>query len=230
MYDTSIFIHVATVNNYQQLFDELFSRIQKSGLMMVCDDIHVCVVGSKTLNVVKSPTINVHYDPDGAFSHIISYQKGEFFTLKKLEEYAKSFPTNKKILYCHLRGVTSPDNIHIPTWREYLIYHNIDCFRNCIQTLDEYDACGVDLITKDKWPHADHFSGNFWWANSNYIKQLPKISEISKPDSKKILTLRHNGEFWIGMGEGKLKSMHDVDIDICGRHLQSCPKENYMEN
>lgn len=229
MNGVSVFIHVATVNNYQTLFDELFDRIKCSGLLMVCDDINVCIVGSGELNVIKSPVVNVSRDPDGAYSHHISYQKGEFYTLSKLEECANSSPDNKKILYCHLRGVTSPDNEHIPSWRNYLIHHNISQFRKCILTLDEYDACGVDLIPKDKWPHADHFSGNFWWANSNYIQKLPKISSISNQESKRILTLRHNAEFWIGMGGGKLKSLYDVDIDICGRHLQSCPKENYME-
>lgn len=229
MNKTAVFIHVATVNNYQQLFDELFDEIKKSRLMMACESINVCIVGSKKLNIIESPAINVYYDPDGAYSHELSYTKGEFFTLGKLEEYANSFPENRKILYCHLRGVTSPNNEHITTWRNYLIHHNVKKFEKALIALDTYDACGVDLIERERWPHAPHFSGNFWWSNSDYIKELPKISEISRPDSKKILTLRHNAEFWIGMGDGNLKSLHDVDVDVCSRHLISCPKENYSE-
>ena len=230
MFDTAVFIHVAAINNYQQMYDQLFDQIAKSGLLMVVDEVNVCVVAGQELNVIQSPVVKVHYDPDGAYSKELSFKKGEFFTLKKLQEYARSSPVNKKILYCHLRGVTTPNNPHIATWRNYLIHHNITNFRKAYYALDEYDACGVDLITKDRWPNADHFSGNFWWANSDYIKKLPNISDISRPDSETILTLRHNGEFWIGMGGGNLKSMHDVDVDVCSRHLISSPKENYMRD
>lgn len=229
MNDIAIFIHVAAIYNYQQLYDELFEQIEKSGLLMVVDEVNVCVVGGQKLNIIQSPVINLYIDPDAEFSPESSFKNGEFFTLKKLQEYAQYSSSNKKILYCHLRGITTPNNPHISTWRNYLIRHNISNFRKAYYILDNYDACGVDLITKDRWPHAEHFSGNFWWANSDYIKKLPNISDISKPDSKTILTLRHNGEFWIGMGNGNLKSMYDVDVDICSRHLISCPKEHYME-
>lgn len=228
MNDTSVFIHVATVNHYQQLFNELFDKIGKSGLLMIADEINVCIVGDGELDVIQTPNVKVFRDPDSAYSSHLSFIKGEFFTLSKLEDYARSSSVNKKILYCHLRGVTTPDNEHIPTWRNYLIHHNITNFRKAYYTLDNYDACGVDLIPKERWPHADHFSGNFWWANSEYIKKLPHISDISRPDSKTILSLRHNGEFWIGMSDGKLKSLHDVDVDVCSRHLISCPEENYV--
>jgi hypothetical protein len=29
------------------------------------------------------------------------------------------------------------------------------------------------------------------------------------------------------MGGGKLKSKHDSDVDICSRHLISCPEEDF---
>ncbi len=102
MNKTTVFIHVATVNNYQQLFDELFDEIKKSRLMMACESINVCIVGSKKLNIIESPAINVYYDPDGAYSPELSYTKGEFFTLGQLDTYANLFPENSNLLYCHL--------------------------------------------------------------------------------------------------------------------------------
>ena len=39
----------------------------------------------------------------------------------------------------------------------------------------------TELLTK-------HYSGNFWWANSNYIKKLDMLSDSSE---------RHAAEIWI---------------------------------
>ena len=66
MFDTAVFIHVAAINNYQQMYDQLFDQIAKSGLLMVVDEVNVCVVAGQELNVIQSPVVKVHYDPDGA--------------------------------------------------------------------------------------------------------------------------------------------------------------------
>jgi hypothetical protein len=228
MNNVAVFVHVATVNKYQQVFEEVFGEIINSGLLEHSDVVRVCAVGNGDLMLPEANNIIVDFDPSAADNSSQSINYGEFYTLTKLKEFANTTKENTKILYCHLRGVTSPDNEFIPTWREYLIHHNITNFKNCLSLLDEYDACGTDLITKDKWPYADHFSGNFWWANSDHIRKLPEISEIDNPSAPQKATLRHNAEFWIGMVDGKFKSIFDADVDVCCRHLEKCPKEYYQ--
>jgi hypothetical protein len=228
MFNTVVFIHVATINQYQQIFEEIFERIIESGLLAEADKVTICVVGNGDLMIPSADHIEVKYDPRSQYDFQGSIVNGEFYSLTQLKEFADTVKENTRILYCHLRGVTSPNNEHIDTWRKYLTHWNIDKFSESLELLKEYDAVGVDLITKDRWPFADHFSGNFWWANSDYIKTLPSIQEISDPNSEQKATLRHNGEFWIGMREGKLKSKHDSEVDICSRHLISCPEEDFQ--
>jgi len=227
MFNTVVFMHVATIKEYQQVFEEVFERVMKSGLLAEADKINICAVGNGDLMIPEAPHIEVHFDPMAAYNPYESIQMGEFFTLKKLKDFANTTKDNTRILYCHLRGVTSPGNEHIASWRKYLTDWNINDYRMSLELLRSNDAVGVDLIVKDRWPYADHFSGNFWWANSHYIRTLPSIEEISDPKSEQKATLRHNGEFWIGMGKGRLRSKHDSEVDICSRHLISCPEEDY---
>lgn len=227
MTKTVVFMHVATVNQYQKVFEEVFESMIDSGLVDEADKINVCAVGNGDLMIPGEENIEVHFDPRAEYDPRGSIENGEFFTLGKLKEFADTVEENTCILYCHLRGVTSPGNEHISTWRKYLTDWNIGDYKDSLEALSEYDAVGVDLIEKERWPYADHFSGNFWWANSDYIKTLPSIAQISDPNSEQKATLRHNGEFWIGMGGGKMKSKHDSDVDICSRHLISCPEEDF---
>jgi hypothetical protein len=228
MFNTAVFMHIATVHQYQKVFEEVLGSIMKSGLLGHSDLVKICAVGNGDLMLPESPAIEVKFDPLAEYDPQGSIENGEFFTLTQLKEFADTVPENTRILYCHLRGVTSPGNEHIHTWRKYLTHWNIDKYITALELLRENDAVGVDLIPKEVWPYADHFSGNFWWANSDYIRTLPSIAQISDPNSEQKATLRHNGEFWIGMGNGKLKSMNDADVDICSRHLISCPKEYYQ--
>ena len=43
--------------------------------------------------------------------------------------------------------------------------------------LDNYDTCGVNLLEDPVM----HYSGNFWWAKSDYIKNLQPLHIIIQP-------------------------------------------------
>lgn len=209
----SLYFHVATIGNYQQVFDEIYSKVLKSGLYYFLDNVNICIVGGGNLKVPQD--VNVFRDSD--------ISKGEFFTLEKIENISKSSDENLKILYLHTKGVTNPNNQCIIDWRKYMTYHNVIKYDKCIKALDCYDACGVDFVEEP----AKHFSGNFWWANSFYIKTLPNISDISKKNYPSVLTTRHNAEFWLGMGNGKFASFWNSNIPVFERHLHEYPEHNY---
>lgn len=74
------------------------------------------------------------------------------------------------ILYIHSKGALT-ENHCTHLWREYMQAFLIEDYRNCMDTLmwHGYDTCGVDLN-----PFGGlHYSGNFWWARSDYIAALP---------------------------------------------------------
>lgn len=212
-----IYFHIATIGKYQDIFDEIYSQIIESNLINQVSSINLCIVGQGDLNIQESDKIKIYQDSD--------ISSGEFFTLDLLKTFSDSVEKNHKILYLHTKGVTTPDNPCIDDWRKYMTYFNINQYEKCLYSLNQYDSCGVDLVSEP----ALHYSGNFWWANSSYIKKLPIIDEIRFPKTPPILPIRHNGEFWIGMGNGSLKSLWNSNINVYERHLHKYPDNLYKE-
>lgn len=211
-----IFFHVATIGNYQEIVDEIFDSLIISNLINVADNIYVCVVGNGNINVPSNKNIKI--------SQIHDINTGEFYTLNCIENYVKNIISNDKILYIHTKGVTSPNNECINDWRKYMIYFNIEKYNEAIKYLESFDTYGVDLVMHP----TKHYSGNFWWSNSNHIKKLPPISEISDLNYKSILTVRHNAEFWVTMIDSKNKSAHNSNINVYERHLHRYEKNKYI--
>jgi hypothetical protein len=202
-----IYFHVATIGEYQKVFDEIYNEILNSKLIDQVETVNICIVGKNILNVQSHKKIKIHQD--------FYVETGEFFTLNLIKTFSDSSQNNYKILYIHTKGVTTPDNPCIDDWRQYMTYFNIRQHKKCFGALNNHDACGVDLVNQP----AAHFSGNFWWANSLYIKKLPTINEIKYPKNPPILSVRHNCEFWVGMGNGDLKSLWNSNINVYERHL-----------
>ena len=190
-----IYFHIATIGKYQDIFDEIYSQIIESNLINQVGSINLCIVGQGDLMIQENDKIKIYQDSD--------ISSGEFFTLDLLKTFSDSVVQNHKILYLHTKGVTTPDNPCIDDWRKYMTYFNINQYEKCLYSLNQYDSCGVDLVNDPTL----HYSGNIWWANSSYIKKLPTINEIKFPKTPPILSIRHNAEFWIGMGNGNLKSL-----------------------
>ena len=213
-----IYFHIATIGKYQDIFDEIYSQIIESNLINQVGSINLCIVGQGDLMIQENDKIKIYQDSD--------ISSGEFFTLDLLKTFSDSVEKNHKILYLHTKGVTTPDNSCIEDWRKYMTFFNINQYEKCLYSLNQYDSCGVDLVNDPTL----HYSGNIWWANSSYIKKLPTINEIKFPKTPPILSIRHNAEFWIGMGNGNLNSLWNSNINVYERHLHQYPKIKYVCN
>ena len=110
-------------------------------------------------------------------------------TLNFILQKSNDSSTNRRILYLHTKGVTHSHQLvkkNVDAWVEYLDLYNIHKWKECVDALDTNDVAGGLYESS----HPKHFSGNFWWANTNYIKTLPEITE-------KNYKLFNRGEFWI---------------------------------
>ena len=206
------------MGEYQKISLELINHIHNSGLLSICNELNICITG------------------DGEFSQPFDDNKIKIYRLGGTHQY--EFPTlqmiedcvsnddDTKILYLNTLGVTG-DSIFKKSWRKYLSYFNIINFNECVKALDYgFDTCGVDWRT-DPLPH---YSGNFWWANSKYLKTLPKIQTLNKENSPRVLTLRHNAEMYIGMNpDVKPRILHQSDISQYERHMYEYNYENYFD-
>jgi hypothetical protein len=173
-----IYIHVACINHWSDVFSSLLERIKKSGLYDAVDEIRLGILGNINL-VVAYPKLKIR----GKSTDLSQY---ETFTLNLLRN--DSLFEDFEVLYLHTKGVRKPGNlINIGSWTNYLSHFNIDRWSECCALLNENDCVGVNLL-----PEPIHYSGNFWWSRASYIRTL------------KICVQDHfyAPELWIGSGNG----------------------------
>jgi hypothetical protein len=118
-----------------------------------------------------------------------------------------------EILYLHTKGITHPNDKKIIDWRNMMLYFLINKCTDCFELLKTYDTIGCNRITTT----ASHYSGNFWWANSNYIKSLNKISHGSAN--------KYDAEFWIL--SNKLIRSYEIHNSDVNHYYYEYPAEKY---
>jgi len=168
----SIFYHCFCIGDYQQRFIKTYNKIVSFGLLQKIDKIYLCCVGTPSF-IQQLPKVVLHRETQA----LPSYEK---ITLDAIVEFSKQ-TNNKNILYLHSKGVTK-NSLNVQHWIDLMEYFLIEKHSNCTEKLDKYDAVGVNYSEEIK----PHFSGNFWWATTNYLKnKLPAV------DTK------NDGEFWL---------------------------------
>jgi len=191
-------------DRYMDMMWNQFRQILHSGLYLAADKIHIGVIEDP----VRKPLNGRDwvYDfwrfstskKDGQIllkAEIVFHvrNKEEADTLKWIRDYAKDNPDDY-VLYFHMKGI-SKQNAATEDWRRYMEYFVVENWKDCVAKLKEgYDCCGVMWNTDTPIGIHPHFSGNFWWANTNYINTL----DHKFLDSK----WRFDREFWIGTGPG----------------------------
>jgi GR25 family glycosyltransferase involved in LPS biosynthesis/SAM-dependent methyltransferase/tetratricopeptide (TPR) repeat protein len=127
----------------------------------------------------------------------------ELPTLKMISSFSKE-NANVKLLYVHTKGISykesDPRYLPILDWIKYMLHFLCNKSDNCLELLDIYDTLGCDYLDT-KWP--PHFSGNFWWATTNYIKTLKTDSLVDKMSA----------EWWILSGNSNKYVLYDTKRD-----------------
>ena len=198
----AIFYHISQIGIGAFLYQAQVHRLYTSGLIKNASHIHFGVNGDKKLFNVPEKAIvktNVNW-------------KEETETLMDLSIFCRDNP-DYKVLYFHMKGVTK-ESMTGESWRLMMEYFVIDRWKECVEYLNEYDTVGSNLkiLGPTTWSDGtqtweksgtQHFVGNFWWANASYINQLD--------DSFLTSNFRLDREFWIGTGNGKMKSLYQPE-------------------
>jgi len=164
-----IYIHICCINNWKDIVGDLVNKIKDSGLYEKIDEIRCCFLGDFTTDFFGGdPKIHVR----GNSSDLSLHEK---FTIDLLREDAINEP-HFQVLYMHSKGVSNQyvTNLkkagYIKDWVNYMCYFLIYKHELAFKTLEGADTVGVNLQLIP--PIKPHYSGNFWWANSDYIKKL----------------------------------------------------------
>jgi hypothetical protein len=145
--------------------------------------------------------------------HNEKLEDGENQTLRKMYEMCQTIEPCK-IWYIHTKGASRKNVDNTDSWRKYLEYFVITKHENCIEALDKYDICGAEWI---KQRDISLFAGNFWWANSSYIKSLENILVGHLP---KKCEERHQAELnFVSKNNPKVKSFFNSKMDLYRKRI-----------
>lgn len=186
----NVFYHLPKIGDSLARFKRTFNKIKTSGLLDKIDNLFVSIDSSEFLNLAEmSPKIQINYCPNQKFNT-------EAPTINFLREYSLSHDGCS--LYLHSKGCSRGKQVgkKIQDWIDMMEYFLIENHEECFNKLKEYATCGCNLVkkplNKNSTKETFHYSGNFWWANNDYLKTLTPLN---------INGHKLNSEFWIGAGK-----------------------------
>ena len=198
------FIHSCNINHNTNILNTIFTKISTNNIF---DYIIINNIGSPiSTNTVDEKIIIINSSRDIGL--------WEIPTIKLISSFAKYHPTSR-ICYLHSKGV-SYTQIYptINDWFEYMLYCNINKQDIALSKLETHDTVGCNLLKSPK----PHYSGNFWWANANYINTL----------DTKLLKEKHDAEFWL-LSNKDVKS-YEIHNSGINHYESSYPPEEYIDS
>lgn len=246
------FYHVAMMCDWLTLVKNQVAKLKKHSLINyelgdrghagTGSLIYLCAVGPKE-EYDKMPQLHPRIIPIHVSDNLLDY---EHPTIEKIHELSKE--ESFYCLYFHTKGVSLPiykddkkklaERFHKPhivkrfgrpgyeelakntrNWRLFLEYFTIQKWSNNMLFLERFDCVGPRWI-KEGFPH---FSGNFWWANSEYLRKLESVYTF--PFTQK--DYRFRPEAWIGQNPNvRAKSLSNIKM----HYYSSMPPRAYQNS
>lgn len=210
------FYHVCLLNHWKKIVGEQIELIEASGLYSKTDRIFIGCVGSQDEKVILEKLLPEKYQ---IVYHNTNVKLAEMPTLQCLQDTAQD--NDFLVWYIHTKGVVSERNqSYVLRWRKIMEYFIIEKHEDCIKTMVNCDACGIDL----RLLGVNHFDdtmlyffgwfwayiGNFWWSKAAYIRKLPNLTQFWLRNNKS----RYVAETFIGLSPtAKLCSLYNEKID-----------------
>lgn len=214
------YIHVYQVHNWAEIIEQQLYRMKKSGLYDKMDKLYIGLLGNKPTRQF-SKKVEIIYQID-------KQDLEQSLTLTSLHLNAHAFSGH--IFYTHTKGVShnsGEEDINQRDWRKMMEHYIIDRWKMCIGELEKNDVVGINwhlgegyMNAKSKYaegtPITPHFSGNFWWATTDYIKRLPILLPLKS---------KYECEFWIGKANPSVAELWHTGIH---HHKTSYPELEYI--
>lgn len=201
------FIHSCNVENVGAYrLDYLVDKLNVSGCVNIFEKIYI--------NNIGLPIDNTYGEKFEVINYSENTQLYENPTINLIKDFSEKTP-NSYILYLHTKGIRySKQDEKENDWINYMLYFLVEEYKICISALDKYyDTVGCNysndldkVCFKFTNPFPDpHYSGNFWWANTNYLRSLPKLSME--------LIERNAPEFWLFKNNPCFFNLHSSNVN-----------------
>jgi hypothetical protein len=180
--DIIIFHHSYLANNWKEILLDQLNLLKETELYQNTEEIHFGCFSDIFENIVEFCKIINEFDNE-KISRIIIHPNNECekSTLIHMQNVCKNLD-QKKILYFHLKGVTSSVRYgessvkNIYSWRKLMEFYVIENWRRCTELLNNNDTVGSLYGTHQIIGGTmNYYSGNFWWSNSEHINKTPSM-------------------------------------------------------
>ena len=194
--------------------DPLIERITKSGLLLYLDNVFI-------INIGIPIDVNTYKDDKDKIK-IINFSDNillyEMKTLNLIHTFCET-NNNCDILYIHTKGITNSKNTaeNVLDWVNMMLYFLVDKYEDCFKKLETYDTLGCNYMVTHNIPR--HFSGNYWWAKSQHIKNCRKIFDN---------TDRYVAEWWIFNNENTSIKYYELHKSTVNHYRSLYPPEKYV--
>jgi beta-1,4-mannosyl-glycoprotein beta-1,4-N-acetylglucosaminyltransferase len=197
------FIHSCHIEKYgTKRLDYLIEKIISTRCIDNLDKVIINNIGVPILTDYGEKFELINYSEDISVN--------EKSTLNKVIEFSQNNPETY-ILYLHTKGISILDKINwikidnVNDWIDMMIYFNIERQDLCVKILNNsFDTVGCNYMYPKG--HFPHYSGNFWWANSNYLKDLEKLPENE-------VTHNNSTEFLLFTKKPNYYNLHTSGLD-----------------
>lgn len=190
----TVFYHLACLAGWEEVFAEQMHLLSESGYRAL----RLSVVGAQTLERVNTicEAIGVQISPIFQSPELALFETP---CLRAIEDYARNHVGY--VLYLHSKGVSDPANELKRRWRRLMMTELVGAWESRMLELPHYDAIGVNWR---EMPPISHFSGNFWYASTNYLRTLADFETYYEHPHYTIWDAiedkRLGCEFWISSG------------------------------
>ena len=166
------YITVCQRGQWRRPYDMIMRAVKGNGLYEETTEIRIVVLNDNTMwehdtRFEDPKVVIVGHQPTSTF---------ERHTLVHMANYAETDdPT--AYWYAHTKGIThfGSGNVDLENcvtdWIRYMCHHNFTEWRNALEKLQNHDTYGCEHHCCP----VPHYSGNFWWANRDYIRRLIKL-------------------------------------------------------
>lgn len=207
----AVFYHISQEQDWwwDEFFQPHMALLENTGLADALDFIDISVAaGNQPIPVLPKGCRRITYHRAAGVE--------ENHAMLDMWRWAQDHP-GYKVLWFHGIGIShreSPMKEFKRAWGRFLEFCVLHRWQECQTLLDFYDCVGADYINFASFGsprrryRAPHFSGTFWWANSNYIRRLdPGYLDQDVPHQ------RYLGELWIGSADPRVFTMCRTDVN-----------------
>lgn len=222
--------HIGCVGCYLHVVGKQLETLHTSGLYDRMKKLIIFISNNNESDFMLKNILE-KYDPKNKF--VLQTSKHNLMEKFAINEFRRHIKDEAYVFYFHSKGVShSLEEKKFHNWRKILDYYTIKQWKLNLKLLLRHAVVGCFLC---KYP-TYHFSGNFWWARTEYLMKLPNCgNRYLSPemwiggnyDRNRFVTFTNEKKF--NYNYHKKKSSDDILQSVRSNPLQNinCKHVNY---